>query len=119
MESRRLIVLQVVIAVLAAVGFYFGKGAWEALSAFFGGLISVMSAVLLRYGVVRAGSAVQPGDKKKSEALLYAGAAIRFLLVLACFAIGLAVLKLAPLAMVSGFVAVQLVFLYAAHTARQ
>jgi len=107
------------IAVLAAAGFYFGRGAWEVVSAFYGGLISVLSASLLRYGIVKAGSAVSHDDKKKSEALLYAGAAIRFLLVLVCFAIGLAVLKLAPMATVSGFIAVQLVFLYAANTARR
>jgi hypothetical protein len=46
--------------------------------------------------------------------ILYGGAALRFVLVLALFAIGLAVIGLAPIAMVAGFAAVQLVFVLAA-----
>ncbi|MFQ5488622.1 MAG: ATP synthase subunit I [Gammaproteobacteria bacterium] len=118
-ETRRVIGLQLLISALVAAGFYVGNGPWEALSAAYGGLISVISAVLLSRGVIKAGTAVEPGDKKKSEAILYAGAALRFILVLVCFGIGLAVLKLAPLATVMGFIAVQLAFIFSAKRMKQ
>ncbi len=119
LETRRVIGLQLLILVLIAAGFFVGKGPWEALSAAYGGFISVISAVLLSRGVIKAGSAAGPGDKKKSEAILYVGAALRFILVLACFGIGLAALKLAPLATVMGFIAVQLVFIFSAKRMKQ
>jgi len=119
LETRRVIGLQLLISVLVAAGFFVGSGPWEALSAAYGGLTSVLSAFLLSRGVIRAGSAVEEGEKKKSEAILYAGAAVRFVLVLACFGIGLAALKLAPLATVMGFIAVQLAFIFSAKRMKQ
>ncbi len=118
-ETRRVIGLQLLVVVLVAAGFALGRDPWEALSAAYGGMISVMSALLLSRGVVKAGTAVGEGNKKKSEAILYAGAALRFILVLACFGIGLAALKLAPLATVMGFIAVQLVFIFSARRMKQ
>ncbi len=46
--------------------------------------------------------------------IVYGGAALRFVLVLVLFGIGLALIGLAPIAMVAGFAAVQLVFLVVA-----
>ena len=118
-ETRRVIGLQLLMGAGIAAGFFMRGGAWEALSAAYGGMISVMSALLLSRGVISAGTAAGAGNKKKSEAILYAGAALRFILVLACFGIGLAALKLTPLATVMGFIAVQLVFILSARRMRR
>ncbi len=119
LETRRVIGLQLLVSGLVAAGFLVGKGPWEALSAAYGGLISVLSALLLSRGVGKAGAVAQQGEKKKGEAILYVGAAVRFALVLACFGIGLAVLTLAPLPMVMSFIAVQLVFIFSAKRMKQ
>lgn len=106
-KTRRLIGLQLAAGVVVAVGFFTARGSWEALSAAYGGAISVLMTVLLSRGVMQAERSADrnPG---RSQLLLYMGAAIRFVLVLALFGIGLAALGLAPLATVVGFVVVQL-----------
>jgi len=119
LETRRIILIQLLIGLVVAAGFYLAYGPWEALSALYGGAISAVSALLLRWGVVQAGGAVQQGEKKKGEAILYAGAAVRFVLVLMLFGIGLAFLELTPLATVMGFITVQLVFLFAARALKR
>jgi ATP synthase protein I len=118
-ETRKIIKLQLIVGVLVAAGYFLAYGPWEAVSALYGGLISAISALILRWGVVQAGGAVQQGEKNRGEVILYAGAAIRFVLVLVLFGVGLAALKLTPLATVMGFIAVQLVFLYAARLMKQ
>ncbi len=118
-ETRRIIKLQLIVGVLVAAGFFLAYGPWEAVSALYGGLISAVSALILRWGVVQAGGAVQQDEKNRGEVILYAGAAIRFVLVLVLFGVGLAILKLTPLATVLGFITVQLVFLYAARSMKQ
>jgi len=118
-ETRRIIKLQLIVGVLVATGFFLAYGSWEAMSALYGGLISAISALMLRWGVVQAGTAVQQREKNISEAILYTGAAVRFVLVLVLFGVGLAALKLTPMATVMGFIAVQLVFLYAARSMKQ
>lgn len=118
-ETRRIIKLQLIVGVLVAAGFFLAYGSWESVSALYGGLISAVSALILRWGVVQAGGAVQQDEKNRGEVILYAGAAIRFVLVLVLFGVGLAILKLTPLATVMGFITVQLVFLYAARSMKQ
>ena len=51
----------------------------------------------------------QRPSTQRSQLVLYAGAVVRFVLVLVLFGFGLAGLELAALAMVIGFIAVQLV----------
>lgn len=92
------------------------EGARAAWSAAYGGAVSLILSVLLSRGVMLAG---RMESAKTSQAILYAGAAVRFVLVLALFAIGLAGLKLMPVAVISGFVAVQLAFLLTAGKARR
>lgn len=105
-RTRRLIALQCGAGALVAAGYYFTGGRWEALSAGYGGLISVLMTLLLSRGISLAGRAE---DVRRSQWVLYAGAAVRFVLVLALFGFGLAGLGLAPLATVIGFIAAQLV----------
>lgn len=107
--TRRVVALQAGAAALVAAGFYFGRGQLEAVSAFYGGLISVMTAFLLSRGVIRAADAAQQ-SQKKSMIILYLGAAQRFVLVLVLFGVGLAGLHLAPLPTIAGFVAAQLIY---------
>jgi F0F1-type ATP synthase assembly protein I len=113
-RTRRVIGLQIGIGLAVAAGFFTVKGPGAAWSAAYGGAVSLVMSVLLSRGVRLAG---RMQSAKTSQAILYAGAAVRFVLVLALLAVGLAALKLEPLAVVSGFIAVQLAFMLAATRA--
>jgi ATP synthase protein I len=112
-RTRRLVSWQIATGLIVATGYYLARGQWEALSAAYGGALSLIMALLLSLSVALAArtAAREPGQ---GQMILYGGAALRFVLVLALFAIGLAVIGLAPIAMVAGFAAVQLVFVLAA-----
>jgi ATP synthase protein I len=112
-KTRRLIGWQMVAGTIVAAGYHQLRGPWEALSAAYGGGLSLALAALLSLSVALAGrvAAHNPGQ---GQMILYGGAALRFVLVLALFAIGLAVIGLAPIPTVAGFAAVQLVFVLAA-----
>src|SRR3569623_1203554 len=58
---RRIVALQAGAAALVAAGFFIGKGQWAAESGLYGGLISVVNALLLSRGVIRAAAAAQLG----------------------------------------------------------
>jgi len=115
-RTRRVIGLQLGIGLAIVAGFFTVKGPAAAWSAAYGGGVSVVMSLLLSRGVMLAG---RMQDAKASQAVLYAGAALRFVLVLALLTVGLAVLKLAPLPVVVGFIAVQLAFMLAASRSRQ
>lgn len=110
-KTRRVIGLQIGIGVAVAAGFFTVKGPAAAWSAAYGGGVSLVMSLLLSRGVMLAG---RMQSAKASQAVLYAGAAVRFVLVLALLTVGLAMLKLVPLAVVVGFIAVQLAFMLAA-----
>lgn len=113
-KTRRVIGLQIGIGLAVAAGFFTVKGSAAAWSAAYGGAVSLAMSLLLSRGVQLAG---RMQSAKTSQAVLYAGAAVRFVLVLALLTAGLAVLKLEPLPVVSGFIAVQLAFMLAATRA--
>ncbi len=121
-NARKVVVLQVSIAAAVALVFGFAEGGWQALSAIFGGLISVSSSLLLRRGVNRASEIVKD-DPKKGMMVLYFGAFQRFVMVVALFALGLALFELDPLAAVVGFGCAQLAYAVVmratAHPARR
>lgn len=112
-RTRRLLSWQIITGLLVVAGFYLVRGGWAALSAGYGGALSILLALLLSLSVALAGRSETPAQ---GQWILYAGAGLRFVLILVLFAIGLAVLGLMPLAMVAGFIAVQLVFITAAGT---
>lgn len=116
-KTRRVIGLQMAVGALVAAGFFLVKGPWEAWSAAYGGLVSIVLVLLLSRGVTWAGE-VARHSAQKSQLIIYASAALRFVLVLALFGLGLAGLDMAPLATVLGFVAVQVAFLVAANRSR-
>ncbi|MGE0370299.1 MAG: ATP synthase subunit I [Gammaproteobacteria bacterium] len=115
-KTRRVIGLQLGIGLAAAAGFFTVEGPAAAWSAAYGGAVSLGMSLLLSRGVLLAG---RMRSAQASQAVLYAGAAVRFVLVLALLSVGLAVLKLAPLAVVVGFIAVQLAFMLAAGHAQK
>lgn len=108
-KTRKVIGLQMAIGALVAVFFYFTNSSWHGLSALYGTMISVLSSWWLSRGVSSAGA--HAGQGRKGEAILYVGAALRFIMVLALFAIGLAVIKLVAVPVVVGFVLSQFAFI--------
>ena len=108
--TRKIIALQVGVGAVIAAAFFMVKGQGEALSAFYGGVISIAIAFLLGRGVVRAAEAARL-DHKKSMLILYLGAVQRFVLVLVLFGVGLKGLNLTFLPMIAGFAGAQLAYL--------
>jgi ATP synthase protein I len=106
-EIRPLIVLQLALLVVVSVVFFLHTGIHAAGAVWFGGMTAVLNAGLLHWRRHRAaaGRALSAGQSLR---LLYRTALERFVLVMVLFALGLGVLELAPLALVSGFVAGQL-----------
>ena len=110
-RARKVIGLQLAIVGLIATGFFLVQGEQEARSAFYGGLISVIAAWMLSRGVIRAGNMAR-FNPRTGAWILYISAALRFVLVLVLFGIGLTLLELKPVAMITGFVAAQLTYLF-------
>ena len=101
-EKTRLVIRMQLSASVLVAGLFLVQGIPESVSAFYGGLASVIIAWFLGRGVHRA-SKLAAEDPKKGMAVLYVGAVQRFLLVIVLLAIGLALLKLDPVALCVGF----------------
>ena len=106
-EIRPLIALQLVLLVAVSVVFFLHAGIHAAGAVWFGGVTAALNAGLLQWRRRRAEAGRALGAAR-SLRLLYRTALERFVLVVALLALGLGVLELAPLALVSGFVAGQL-----------
>ena len=100
--ARKLFIIQLAIGGFVAGGFVWLQGELAAKSAIYGTFISMLLTTLLRWGVEKASKAAET-NKKAGMGLLYMGAAVRFVLALVLFGVGLAALKLAPLPLVIGF----------------
>jgi F0F1-type ATP synthase assembly protein I len=114
-KARNVAGVQIISSVVVA-GLFLMFGTWDAVSAFYGGFASVLTALYLSRGVKRAEEAVLR-DPKRSLQILYFGAVQRFLLVAGLLALGLAVFKLAPIAMCVGFAVAQLSFVMGSRSA--
>ncbi len=108
-ETRKVIGLQILIGGLIGAGFFVAEGPWQALSGWFGGLISLTGTFLLARGVERAGR-IARHNPKKSMQVLYFGAVQRFVLIAALLGCGLLLFKLDPLALVTGLGVTQLAY---------
>lgn len=108
-KTRRVIIVQVVVSLIAAAIFS-SQGLLGAMSALYGGLVSVTLALLSAWGFKRA-NAHALSDPKKSLMILYLGAVQRFVAVLVLLGAGLGVLKLEPLAVFIGFALAQASYL--------
>ena len=104
-RAKWVISTQLIISIIVAVVFL-TKGTWESLAAIYGGLVSVCISVLLIRGFDRA-SEVAKEDPKKSMQILYVGAVQRFVMVLGLIALGIALLKMDPVAIIAGFALAQ------------
>ncbi|MHB1515428.1 MAG: ATP synthase subunit I [Acidiferrobacteraceae bacterium] len=101
-------------AVAAGVAAWFARDdrwAHAGASALYGGAISLLVAWRLAHSL----NAAATGGSGSAQ--LYLGAAERFVLVAVLLALGFAVLKLAPLAVIGGFALAQLGFLGGAGAA--
>ena len=112
-QSERVVRIQFAVTALIAVLFIV-QGPWAAISAIYGGLVSVASTYLLRWGVARA-TELAKKDPRQSMLTLYAGAVQRFIGVIVLFALGMAVIELLPLAILVGFAGAQLSFVLASR----
>lgn len=101
-SARQVVLLEITIGGFVAAGFFLGAGAAGAKSAIYGSLISVLLTLLLIWGVQRAARAADQSTGA-GAAVLYIGAAQRFVLALAMFGFGLAKLELMPVPMIAGF----------------
>jgi len=104
---RKLAMLQLLLIAATSVIFFMIYGAFQAGSACFGGLVAMANVLLLewRRWCADSGRALSAGE---SVRLLYRSALERFVLVALLFAVALGVLQLAPVALITGFIAGQL-----------
>ena len=109
-KARVLLVSQAVLGLVVAAGFYLAGGAWDAVSALYGALVSLLNSFMLALSAAWAERVMlrQPGQ---GQAILYVGAVMRFVMVLLLFLLGFAVLTMAPLPTVVGFGAALLGYL--------
>lgn len=120
-KARRVVVVQLLVTTGVAVVFFvvgaglFGMStekepAWGALSAAYGGLASIILALISIRGFRRA-NVFALSDPKKSMMILYIAAVVRFMAVIVVLGIGLGLLKLEPMAVFIGFVLAQASYL--------
>ncbi len=104
---RKLVVVQLLFIAATSGVFFILAGSFQALSVWGGGAIALTNAVLLEWRRARAagGRAQSAGESMR---LLYRTAIDRFVLVALLFAVCLGVLRLDPLAVMTGFIAGQL-----------
>jgi ATP synthase protein I len=121
-KARRVIVVQLVVTGITAVIFLVlggrEQGGQQALSALFGGLSSVVLALISIRGFKRANE-IALSDPKKSMMILYIGAVMRFAAVLVLLGVGLGLLKLEPLAVFIGFALAQASYLMGVRGSKQ
>jgi ATP synthase protein I len=121
-KARRVVVVQLLVTlIVAAVFFGFGlegqnaeESLWKALSAGYGGLTSVVLALISIGGFKRANASAL-SDPRLSMMILYIGAVVRFAAVIVLLGIGLGLLKLDAMAVFVGFALAQASYLMSVH----
>ncbi|MGH8272214.1 MAG: ATP synthase subunit I [Gammaproteobacteria bacterium] len=108
-----LLAIQALTTLAIAIGFFVAYGAPSAAAALYGGAIAMALSALLAWRMQRAS---RPGA---SAAGLYLGAMERMVFVAAAFVLALAVLKLAPLALIVAFVGAELAYYVAGGLLRR
>lgn len=108
---RKLAMFQLLLIAATSVIFFMIYGAFQAGSVWCGGLIAMANVLLLewRRGCADRGRALSAGESLR---LLYRTALERFVLVALLFAVALGVLRLAPVAVITGFIVGQLALLF-------
>ena len=108
---RGAVVLQLALVAVTSIVFYTIYGGFQAGSVWFGGLTATLNIGWLQWRRQRAdaGRALSAGQSLR---LLYRSALERFVLIALLFALGLGVLKLDPLALLTGFIVGQLALVF-------
>jgi len=104
--ALRMVLVQVAFTIIIAVIFYLQQGTEFALAALYGGAVTLASTLLSAW---RTNAAIEADQHNAEHGMLefYQIMVMRFLLVVGLLALGLGWLKLAPIALVSGFIAAQ------------
>ena len=112
-KARRVVIVQLLATLVVAAAF-FGivaeESLWKALSAGYGGLSSVVLALISIGGFKRANVSAL-SDPKLSMMILYIGAVVRFAAVIVLLGVGLGLLKLDAMAVFVGFALAQASYL--------
>lgn len=116
-KSNRVLIVQLLMTLIVATGFFAAgfagvaeEGLWKALSAGYGGLSSVVLALVSISGFKRA-NAIALSDPKQSMMILYIGAVVRFAAVIVLLGVGLGLFKLDAIAVFAGFALAQASYL--------
>ena len=112
--ARAVLVSQAIITAGVALVFLVLQGRLQALSALYGGLVTLLMTLLLRRRVTKFTEAAAQGNAAAAAAV---GVMLRFLWVLLLFGLGFAVFKLDPLASIIGFGVAQLGYVIAMRKA--
>ncbi|MEW6445719.1 MAG: ATP synthase subunit I [Pseudomonadota bacterium] len=112
--ARRLLLGQLIVTLALALIWGLLGHFSDGLAVVYGGAISMLMAWLHKRGVRRAEEQAIT-DPKNSMLVLYVGAVLRFLLLIATMAVGMGLLKLPALPLFAGFVLAQLGFLVVAR----
>lgn len=108
---KRLTLTQLGFVLVTAALMFFQKGSGFALALIFGGLISLAGTWVHAWRVHLATEAAHEGLGIDSSELIK-GSVLKFIIVIALFALGMAIIRLEPLAIVAGFVIAQMSFLF-------
>lgn len=115
-QIHRVLIIQSLLTVATAAVFLIVNGFAEAQAALYGGAIALLSAWMLARRMRTAVTASQTGPQNGMQSLLM-GAALRFILVLGLFALGMGWLKLLPLPLIIGFAVAQIAFVFSGSPA--
>ena len=113
-STKSVVSFQIIVSIVVA-GLFVFKGPWASFSALYGGIASIVVALLLSQRIKRATEAAQ-NNLKESMAILYIGAVQRFVLVAVFLVIGIAVIKFDPIAVCAGFALAQVSFVMGSRT---
>lgn len=109
---RRVVLVQALLSLLAAVVLLSVQGWASAAAACYGGAVSILCACLLGWRVHRAGDLVWQGSGSGAWSLCL-GMAERFGVALAAFAAGIGLLQLPAIPQVAAFALAQLAYIAA------
>lgn len=101
---RRLLIVQMVITLIVALGYIAFQNLNGFFAALYGGSITLSGTLLMAWRISRAGAS---DEKQQGYVEIYTGAVQKFILTLVLLAIGMGYLKLDPLAMMLSFALTQ------------
>lgn len=108
---RKLLFSQALLVLTTAVVFLAIKGGYTPLAALFGGAVALLNTAISAHRLYKASDAAD-GDVRRGMLELYLGAATRFVMTPFLIALGIAALGLDPIALIVGFAAAQLGYLF-------